>query len=127
MALNRRCEPVGDLPANWHPRVQEDALDERYERRVFKANWELTQENGLWGVSHCARLKWAVRENQLSGFAFVSVNANRRASHRIKDERSDPGFYRCHNKQPKPFRWTKSVDQILASIARFATTTLHAH
>ena len=25
--------------------------------------------------------------------------------------------------QPKPFRWTKSADQILASIARFAINT----
>jgi hypothetical protein len=31
-----------------------------------------------------------------------------------------------HNRQPKPFLWTKSADQILASIARFATATLAA-
>jgi hypothetical protein len=31
------------------------------------------------------------------------------------------------NQQPKPFHWTKSADQILASIARFATAALAAH
>jgi transposase len=29
-----------------------------------------------------------------------------------------------HNEQPKPFRWTKTADQILASIARFCQRTL---
>jgi transposase len=29
-----------------------------------------------------------------------------------------------HNQQPKPFRWTKTADQILASIARFCQLTL---
>jgi hypothetical protein len=36
-------------------------------------------------------------------------------------------FIAAHNQQPRPFRWTKSADQILASIARFATATLAAH
>jgi hypothetical protein len=28
-------------------------------------------------------------------------------------------FIAAHNAQPKPFRWTKSADDILASIERF--------
>ena len=36
-------------------------------------------------------------------------------------------FVAAHNQQPRPFRWTKSADQILASIVRFATATLAAH
>jgi hypothetical protein len=36
-------------------------------------------------------------------------------------------FIAAHNQQPKPFRWTKSADQILAAIARFAIATLAAH
>ncbi len=36
-------------------------------------------------------------------------------------------YISVHNEQPKPFRWTKSADQILASMARFATSTLAAH
>jgi hypothetical protein len=32
-------------------------------------------------------------------------------------------FMTVHNDDPKPFVWTKSADEILASIARFATRT----
>jgi transposase len=35
-------------------------------------------------------------------------------------------FLAAHNDDPKPFVWTKSADDILASIARFATRTLAA-
>ncbi|HVP49711.1 MAG TPA: hypothetical protein VMT56_00665, partial [Candidatus Bathyarchaeia archaeon] len=35
-------------------------------------------------------------------------------------------FIAAHNQNPKPFVWTKSADQILASIARFASATLTA-
>ena len=33
----------------------------------------------------------------------------------------------AHNEDPKPFTWTKTADEILESIARFATRTLIAH
>ena len=36
-------------------------------------------------------------------------------------------FIEVTNESPKPFVWTKSADEILASIARFATRTLKAH
>jgi hypothetical protein len=36
-------------------------------------------------------------------------------------------FIAKHNQQPRPFLWTKTADQILNSIARFATSTLAAH
>jgi hypothetical protein len=29
----------------------------------------------------------------------------------------------CHNQNPKPFKWTKSADQILASVKRFCQKT----
>jgi len=32
-----------------------------------------------------------------------------------------------HNAEPKPFRWTRSADAILASVARFCSRTLAAH
>jgi hypothetical protein len=32
-------------------------------------------------------------------------------------------FLSAHNNDPKPFVWTKSADEILASIGRFATRT----
>ncbi|MFP6890747.1 MAG: IS630 family transposase, partial [Nitrospinota bacterium] len=28
-------------------------------------------------------------------------------------------FIDCHNENPKPFKWTKSADEILASVKRF--------
>lgn len=36
-------------------------------------------------------------------------------------------FIAVNNKEPKPMNWTKSSDEILASIARFATRTVQAH
>lgn len=36
-------------------------------------------------------------------------------------------FLNAHNERSSPFAWTKSADEILASIARFATKTLAAH
>jgi hypothetical protein len=33
-------------------------------------------------------------------------------------------FIAAHQANPKPFIWTKSADEILASIARFAQRTL---
>ena len=62
-------------------------------------------------------------------FALLSQRQIKRGSHRsVGDlESAVCEFIVAHNKQPKPFRWTKSADQILASIARFATSTLAAH
>ena len=33
----------------------------------------------------------------------------------------------AHNEDPTPFVWTKSADEILASIARYAQRTCAAH
>ena len=35
-------------------------------------------------------------------------------------------FIEAHHVDPKPFVWTKSADEILASIARFAQRTVDA-
>ncbi|HEY7608460.1 MAG TPA: IS630 family transposase, partial [Alphaproteobacteria bacterium] len=32
----------------------------------------------------------------------------------------------AHNAEPKPFRWTKSADDILAAVNRFCLRTLEA-
>ncbi len=62
-------------------------------------------------------------------FALLTQRQIRRGSHRSVQELETAirEFIAAHNQQPKPFRWTKSADQILASIARFATSTLAAH
>jgi hypothetical protein len=38
-------------------------------------------------------------------------------------ERAIKDFIHHHNRDPKPFWWVKTADQILASIARFAQRT----
>src|ERR1700751_387784 len=62
-------------------------------------------------------------------FALLTQRQIKRGSHRSVQELETAirEFIAAHNQQPQPFRWTKSADQILASIGRFATATLAAH
>lgn len=62
-------------------------------------------------------------------FGLLTEHALRRGSHRSGRELRDAidSYLAAHNEQPRPFKWTKSADQILASIARFATRTIQAH
>src|ERR1700756_2140955 len=62
-------------------------------------------------------------------FALLTQRQIKRGSHSSVQELEAAirEFITAHNQQPKPFRWTKSADQLLASIARFATATLAAH
>jgi transposase len=64
-------------------------------------------------------------------FAELTMKQIRRGAHRsvIELERAIRDFLDVHNEEPKPFVWTKTADEILASIARFAqrTVTAHAH
>jgi transposase len=54
-------------------------------------------------------------------FALLTDKKIRRGVHRnVADLQADiSAFIECHNADPKPFRWTKSADDILASIERF--------
>jgi transposase len=54
-------------------------------------------------------------------FALLTENKIRRSVHRsVADLQADiASFIDRHNADPKPFRWTKSADDILASIERF--------
>jgi transposase len=58
-------------------------------------------------------------------FAELTTKQIRRGAHRSVSqlERAIAEFLDAHNAHPKPFTWTKSADQILASIARFAQRT----
>jgi transposase len=62
-------------------------------------------------------------------FALLTQRQTKRRSHRSVQELEEAirEFINVHNQRPKPFRWTKSADQILASIARFTTSTLTTH
>ncbi len=59
-------------------------------------------------------------------FALLTQKAVKRASHTSvsKLEGDIRSFIEAHNTDPKPFKWHKPADEILASIARFATRTL---
>ena len=56
-------------------------------------------------------------------FALLTERQIRRGVHRSVADLQDAiaNFIEQHNKDPKPFRWTKSADNILASIERFCT------
>lgn len=62
-------------------------------------------------------------------FAELTNKQLRRGVHRSVTEltRAIHEFLDAHNDAPKPFVWTKSADEILASIARFAHRTARAH
>jgi transposase len=62
-------------------------------------------------------------------FAGLTEKAVRRGSfHSVRElEDAIRTYLDASNDAPKPFVWTKSADQILASIARFAQATLEAH
>jgi len=62
-------------------------------------------------------------------FAELTNKRLRRGVHRsVRElETAIQDFLATHNENPKPFVWTKTADQILASIARFAQRTLALH
>jgi len=62
-------------------------------------------------------------------FAELTNKQIRRGVHRsVRElETAIREFLDVHNENPKPFVWTKTADQILASIARFAQRTLAVH
>jgi transposase len=59
-------------------------------------------------------------------FATLTEKRVRRGSYRSTKqlEQTIRDFIRLHNEDPKPFVWTKTADEILASIARFCQRTL---
>jgi hypothetical protein len=62
-------------------------------------------------------------------FALLTERQIRRGVHRsVKElEQAITTFIADHNAVPRPFRWTKSADAILQSIARFCERTLAIH
>lgn len=61
-------------------------------------------------------------------FALLEQRQLKRGVHKSATqlERAIYDFIEAHNADPKPFRWTKSADEILASIKRFCTRTLES-
>ena len=56
-------------------------------------------------------------------FALLSSKQIKRGTHRstLALEKAIRAFLDMHNEQPQPFRWTKSADEILASVADFVS------
>ena len=62
-------------------------------------------------------------------FALLTARRLERGTHRSVEELG-AAVLACverHNAEPRPFRWTKSADQILASVGRFCERTLAVH
>ncbi len=59
-------------------------------------------------------------------FAFLTEQQIKRGAHRSTKELQAAirAYVDVRNADPKPFRWTKTADDILASIARFCRRTL---
>jgi transposase len=59
-------------------------------------------------------------------FALLTAQRLKRGVHRAVEELEAAvlAYIERHNAEPRPFRWTKSADQILASIGRFCERTL---
>jgi transposase len=62
-------------------------------------------------------------------FGSLTERALRRGVHRSTTqlEAAIHAYIDAHNAAPKPFRWTKTADDILASVERFCTRTLQIH
>ena len=62
-------------------------------------------------------------------FALLSEQQIKRGVHRTTAELEAAinTYIKIRNADPKPFRWTKSADDILASIERFCRQTISAH
>lgn len=62
-------------------------------------------------------------------FGLLTEHALRRGSHKSSHALKSAihAYLDANNEDPRPFKWTKSADEILASIARFAQRTSQAH
>jgi transposase len=62
-------------------------------------------------------------------FALLTARRLKRGTHRSIEELEAAvlAYVERYNAEPRPFRWTKSADQILASVGRFCELTLAVH
>ena len=62
-------------------------------------------------------------------FALLTARRLKRGVHRSVEELETAvlAYVEHHNAEPKPFRWTRTADQILDSIGRFCERTLAVH
>ena len=62
-------------------------------------------------------------------FALLTERQIKRGAHRSTAalEAAIEHYIEAHNRDPKPFRWTKSADNILAAVERYCQRTLSVH
>jgi transposase len=62
-------------------------------------------------------------------FALLTARRLRRGAHRSVEELEAAvlAYVEHHNAEPRPFRWTRTADQILGSVGRFCERTLAVH
>ncbi len=88
-----------------------------------RCEW-LARRPALAGASHTpTSASWL---NQIERFfALLTEREIRRGVYRsVEDlEQAINAFLKAHNADPKPFRWTKSAEQIIASFERFCLRT----
>ena len=62
-------------------------------------------------------------------FALLTARRLKRGTHRSVEELEAAvlAYVERHDAEPRPFRWTKSAEQILASVGRFCERTLAVH
>ena len=95
----------------------------RRQARADLSRWRAAR-GGPRGRTHASWLNLVERF-----FGLLTEHALRRASHTSTGQLrvASDEYLAAHNEEPKPFKWTKNADEILDSIARFATRTLRAH
>lgn len=87
---------------------------QRWLNKRPRFQFHFTPTHGSW-LNQVERWFGLLTQRQLKRGAHTSVVQLKRTIHEFID---------VSNEDPKPFVWTKSADDILASIARFATRTL---
>ena len=62
-------------------------------------------------------------------FALLTARQLKRGTHRSVEalEAAVLAYLEHHNAEPRPFRWTRTADQILAGVGRFCERTLAVH
>ena len=62
-------------------------------------------------------------------FGLLTEHALRRSSHSsvLQLRQAILDYVDAHNERPKPFRWTKTADEILETVKRFGQRTVKVH
>jgi transposase len=102
---------LDNLSTHKTPQVQ------RWLLRHPRFHLHFTPTHGSW-LNQVERFFGLLTDHALRRGSHTSPKMLRGAIHRYIDS---------HNANPRPFRWVKTADEILASIARFASRTTRVH